>query len=225
MAIWHGIILLGGPGSGKGTQAAQLAAQLKVAHISTGDLFRENLKAETPLGKLAKHYMDKGELVPDQVTVDMVRERFKRPDCANGFILDGFPRTVAQADALNALLSEMGKRLTVVLNLRAGEQTLVSRLSSRWTCKVCGAVFPAFSKPPRLGCKQAVCDGELYQRADDNPETQRRRIQVYNQQTAPLEAYYAQRHLLAEIDGEQAIETVRQAIVQSVEKTGMVVSA
>ena len=217
---WRGIILLGGPGSGKGTQAVRLAQKLALAHISTGDLFRENLKQETPLGKLAKTYMDRGELVPDEVTVNMVRERLKRPDCDNGFILDGFPRTIAQADAFNQVLAAMQQSLTAVLNLQVAPEVLVDRLSRRWTCKSCGAVFPEFSKPPRQGCKKESCDGELYQRPDDNPETQRNRIRVYNEQTAPLEAYYARQGVLIEIDGEGSVEHVSLLIEKAVECVG-----
>ncbi len=213
---WRGIILLGGPGSGKGTQAALLAQRLGIAHISTGDLFRQNIRMETPLGKLARTYMEKGELVPDEVTVGMVRERLKQPDCANGFILDGFPRTIAQADALNQVLADMRQALTAVLNLQVAPEVLIDRLSRRWTCKSCGAVFPEFSLPPRPGCKKDVCDGELYQRPDDRPETQRHRIEVYREQTAPLEAYYAERGMLIEIDGENSVERVHQLIVDAV---------
>jgi adenylate kinase len=215
---WHGIILLGGPGSGKGTQAVRLAEKLGVAHISTGDLFRENLRLATPLGQLAKQYMDKGELVPDQVTVDMVRDRFGRPDCAGGFILDGFPRTIAQADALNEVLAETGRQLTAVLCLRVRDEVLVDRLSRRWTCRSCGAVFPEFSAPPRRGCKKDVCDGELYQRPDDTPETQKRRIEVYNKQTAPLERYYTDLCLLIEINGERPVDAVYESAVAAVEQ-------
>ncbi|MCS7061828.1 MAG: adenylate kinase [Anaerolineae bacterium] len=213
---WRGIILLGGPGSGKGTQAVLLAQKLGIAHISTGDLFRENIRMGTELGKVAKTYIEKGELVPDEVTVRMVRERVNRPDCTNGFILDGFPRTVAQADALNQVLAEMHRSLTAVLNLQVAPDVLLERLSRRWTCKACGAVFPEFSAPPRAGCKKEVCDGELYQRPDDKPETQRHRIEVYREQTAPLEAYYAERGLLVEIDGENSIERVHQLILDAV---------
>lgn len=213
---WRGIVMLGGPGSGKGTQAALLAQELGVPHISTGDLFRENIKKGTPLGALAKTYIDKGELVPDEVTVSMVRERISRPDCANGFILDGFPRTIAQADALDKALAENHQALTAVLNLQVSPQVLIDRLSRRWTCKSCGAVFPEFSAPPRPGCKKEHCDGELYQRPDDRPETQRHRIEVYREQTAPLEAYYLERGLLVDIDGENSVDEVHQLIVSAV---------
>ena len=208
--------MLGGPGSGKGTQATLLAQELGVPHISTGDLFRENIKMETPLGKLARAYMEKGELVPDEVTVSMVRERLSRPDCANGFILDGFPRTIAQAEALNQALADAQRSLSAVLNLQVSPEVLIDRLSRRWTCKACGAVFSEFSNPPRAGCKKELCDGELYQRPDDQPETQRNRIRVYREQTAPLEAYYAEQGILIEIDGENSIERVHRLIVDAV---------
>lgn len=208
--------MLGGPGSGKGTQATLLAQELGVPHISTGDLFRENIKLETPLGKLARTYVEKGELVPDEVTVGMVRERLSHPDCANGFILDGFPRTVAQAEALNQVLADAQRSLSAVLNLQVSPEVLIDRLSRRWTCKACGAVFSEFSNPPRAGCKKELCDGELYQRPDDQPETQRNRIRVYREQTAPLEAYYAEQGILIEIDGENSIERVHHLIVDAV---------
>ncbi|MGQ9814601.1 MAG: adenylate kinase [Candidatus Roseilinea sp.] len=215
-SCWRGIVMLGGPGSGKGTQAALLARELGVPHISTGDLFRENIRMGTDLGKIAKSHMDKGELVPDDLTVSMVRERLSRPDCANGFILDGFPRTIAQAEALNRVLADMHRTLTAALNLQVSPEVLIDRLSRRWTCKACGAVFPEFSNPPRAGCRKELCDGELYQRPDDKPETQRNRIRVYREQTAPLEAYYAECNLLIEIDGENSVERVHQLIVDAV---------
>jgi adenylate kinase len=218
---WNGIVLLGAPGSGKGTQAVTLALALGIPHISTGDLFRENLKKQTPLGKLAKGYMDCGELVPDEVTVAMVKERLQETDCANGFILDGFPRTVPQADALNRVLAGMGKSITVAPYLRVRDSVLLERLSNRWTCRACGAVFPAFAPIPgpgqkRDGCKKDVCDGELYRRPDDSPETQQRRIKVYGEQTAPLIEYYTQRGLLAEINGEQGVDAVQAALHEQV---------
>jgi adenylate kinase len=214
--IWHGIVLLGGPGSGKGTQAAGLAATLNVAHISTGDLFRSNLKQGTDLGKLAKGYMDRGELVPDEVTVAMVRERLKEPDCANGFILDGFPRTIPQAEALDKVLADMGKRVTIVPVFKVRDSVLLERLSNRWTCRACGAVFNKFSQPPREGCKKDVCDGELYRRPDDEPETQKNRIRVYNEQTAPLIDFYSRRGLTVKINGEQDVDRVREDLLAKV---------
>ena len=205
--------------------AVLLAHELDVADVSTGDLFRENLKLETPLGKLAKTYMDKGELVPDEVTVNMVRERFKRPDCDNGFILDGFPRTIAQAEALNQVLAEMDQTLSAVLNLQVAPEVLVDRLSRRWTCKSCGAVFPEFSKPPRKGCKKDACDGELYQRPDDNPATQRNRIRVYRGPECPPSTVCHKKGMLIEIDGENSVETVHQLIVNAVDCAGLTAQA
>jgi adenylate kinase len=213
--------MLGAPGSGKGTQAVTLAQALGIPHISTGDLFRENLKKQTPLGKIAKGYMDCGELVPDEITVGMVKERLREPDCEYGFILDGFPRTVPQADALNKVLAGMGKSITVAPYLRVRDSVLLERLSNRWTCRSCGAVFPAFSAIPgpgqkREGCKKDVCDSELYRRPDDSPETQQRRIQVYGEQTAPLIEYYTQRGLLAELNGEQGVDAVQATLREQV---------
>ncbi len=213
---WRGIILLGGPGSGKGTQAAALAEALKIAHISTGELFRNHLKQGTKLGILAKGYMENGELVPDEVTVAMVRERLSEPDCAGGCILDGFPRTIAQAEALDMALADMNRQVMVVPLLVVRDGVLLERLSNRWTCRACGAVFSQFSRPPREGCKKDECDGELYRRPDDEPETQRNRIRVYSEQTEPLINYYQQRGLLVRIDGEQDVEHVREGLLAKV---------
>ena len=212
----YGIVLLGAPGAGKGTQAVLLAQDLGIAHISSGDLFRDNIRRQSDLGKLAQQYIDRGALVPDQVTIEMVRDRLARSDCANGFILDGFPRTIPQADALDALLAELGRCITVVPYIRVRERMLMERLSHRWTCKDCGAVFSYESLPPREGCKKTVCTGELYQRSDDNPETQVRRIHVYEAQTAPLVGYYSERGLLVEANGEHTIEFVHHALKQLV---------
>ncbi len=210
------IVLLGGPGAGKGTQAKMLAQELGIPQVSTGDLFREHLSGNTELGKLAKGYMDRGELVPDQVTVDMVRERFDRPDCANGALLDGFPRTVGQAQGLAELLEEKGAELAVVPYINADSEVLLRRLAGRWTCRQCGAMYHAIFGPSR---KAGVCDqcgGELYQREDDTPETQRRRMEVYSEQTAPLIEWYWSKGLLVEIDGEQTIEQVRDELLAAV---------
>ncbi len=202
------IVLLGPPGVGKGTQAKIIAERMGLPHISSGDLFRENIKNETDLGKLAQSFINKGELVPDDVTIGMIRERLSRPDCAGGALLDGFPRTTVQAEALDGLLAEFGGRVDYVPYITAGEATLVERLSGRWTCRAQGHVFHEKHNPPR---QPGVCDFDgspLYQRDDDRAETVVRRIQVYFEQTAPLIAYYRQRGRLREIDGAQPIEKV-----------------
>lgn len=208
------LVLLGGPGAGKGTQAERLSKALGIPQVSTGDLFRENLKNETELGLLAKGYMERGELVPDEVTVGMVRERLARPDASRGVILDGFPRTIAQAEALEALLAELGHRLAVVPNIQVPEDVLLARLAGRWTCRRCGAMYHRLFSPPQ---KDGVCDkcgGELYQRPDDTPETQKHRIAVYLDQTAPLIDYYREKGLLAEVDGRPGIDQIQAELLQ-----------
>jgi adenylate kinase len=210
------LVLLGGPGAGKGTQAERLSKSLGIPQISTGDLFRENLKQETELGLLAKGYMDRGELVPDEVTVGMVRERLSRPDCARGAILDGFPRTVAQAEALEGLLADMGGKLSAVPYVKVPEEVLLARLAGRWTCRQCGAMYHELFSPPK---KAGICDrcgGELYQRPDDTPETQRHRIEVYFEQTAPLIDYYRDQGVLVEIDGRPGIEEIQAELLHVV---------
>jgi adenylate kinase len=202
------VVLLGGPGAGKGTQAKNLVRELGIPQISTGDLFRENLKNETELGKLARTYMDRGELVPDEVTVEMVRERFSRPDCAHGALLDGFPRTIPQAEGLDALLAEKNKQLLAVPYIKVSPEVLLQRLAGRWTCRQCGAMYHAVFSPSETSGLCDKCGGELYQRADDAPETQQRRIDIYFEQTAPLINWYQEKSLLVEIDGEGSIESV-----------------
>ena len=208
------VVLLGGPGAGKGTQAERLSAVLGIPHVSTGDLFRENLKAETPLGLLAKGFMERGELVPDEVTVGMARERLSRPDCAQGAILDGFPRTVAQAQALERMLSDLGTTLSVVPYIQVPEQVLLERLAGRWTCRACGAMYHQLFSPPQVAGTCDRCGGGLYQRADDTPETQSRRIEVYFSQTAPLIEHFRGQGLLAEVDGLAGIERVQAALLE-----------
>ena len=202
------IVLLGPPGVGKGTQAKVIAEKTGLPHISSGDLFRENIKNTTELGKLAQSFMNKGELVPDDVTIGMIRDRLARPDCKEGALLDGFPRTVVQAEALEKLLAEFGGKINFVPYITASEAVLMERLSGRWTCKTQGHVFHEKYNPPQ---KNGVCDvdgSELYQRDDDKAETVTRRIQVYFAQTAPLIAYFRERGVLSEIDGAQQIEKV-----------------
>ena len=202
------IVLLGPPGVGKGTQAKNIAESTGLPHISSGDLFRENIKNASELGKLAQSFMNKGELVPDDVTIAMIRDRLSRPDCKGGALLDGFPRTTVQAEALEKLLAEFGGRVNYVPYIAASETVLVERLSGRWTCKEQGHVFHEKYNPPK---KPGVCDMDgslLYQRDDDKAETVTRRIQVYFAQTAPLIAYYRERGLLSEIDGARPIDQV-----------------
>ncbi len=211
MALY--LVLLGGPGAGKGTQAERLSQALGIPQVSTGDLFRENLKKETPLGLLARGYMERGELVPDEVTVGMVRERLAQPDCVGGAIFDGFPRTVAQAEALEALLAEMGNRLAVVPYIKVPEDVLLARLAGRWTCKACGAMYHQIFSPPQQAGVCDKCGGELYQRADDTAETQKHRIQVYFEQTAPLIDYYREKGLLVEVDGRRGIDEIQAELL------------
>jgi len=202
------IVLLGPPGVGKGTQAKIIAETTGLPHISSGDLFRENNKNATELGRLALSYMNRGELVPDDVTIGMIRDRLSRPDCKDGALLDGFPRTTVQAEALGKLLAEFGGQVSIVPYITSSAAILVERLSGRWTCKAQGHIFHEKYNPPK---KPGVCDldgSELYQREDDKAETVTRRIQVYFAQTAPLIAYYREQGLLAEIDGSRPIEKV-----------------
>ena len=211
------IVMLGRPGAGKGTQAKKLAQELGLVHVSTGDLFRENLKNETELGKLAQTYMNAGELVPDDVTVRMVEDRFSRPDCAKGAVLDGFPRTPAQAQALDELLKKFDNQVKVVPYIKVPDDVLVERLSGRWMSQS-GRVYHEKYNPPKVKWIDDVDGTPLYQREDDKPETVRHRIEVYNEQTAPLINYYQDKGLLAEIDGTQAIESVFADLMKAVEK-------
>lgn len=208
------IVMLGPPGVGKGTQAKILAQQTGLVHVSSGDLFRENLAQQSELGKLAKSYMDRGELVPDDVTIQMIRQRLGRPDCQGGAILDGFPRTPVQAEALEALLAERGGRVDVVPFITAPLEILVERLGGRWTCRAQGHIYHEKFNPPRQPGRCDVDGSELYQRDDDRAETVQRRIQVYLEQTAPLVEYYRQRGKLVEVDGTQPIEVVTAQLLR-----------
>ncbi|HAL16688.1 MAG TPA: adenylate kinase [Anaerolineaceae bacterium] len=211
------IVLLGPPGAGKGTQAEVLSEKTGLAHISSGDIFRENLKAQTELGKLAQGFMNRGELVPDDVTIAMIRERLSRPDCKAGAILDGFPRTPAQAQALSEMLAQLDGKVVSVPYISVPPAVLIERLSGRWTCRAQGHIYHSQFHPP---VKAGVCDedgSELYQREDDQPATVERRIRVYLDQTTPLIDHYRQAGLLVEIDGTQSIEQVTSALLTAVE--------
>ena len=202
------IVLLGPPASGKGTQAARLKEMLDLPHVASGDLFRENLKNETELGQKAKVYMDRGELVPDDVTIAMVMERLSRPDCADGALLDGFPRTIAQAEALDQALAQQGHEISIVPYVAVPDEVLIERVSGRRLCRLCGESYHVRFNPPK---QPGVCDkdgGELYQRDDDKPETVRKRLQVYWEQTSPLIETYRDRGVLVEVDGDQPIDDV-----------------
>jgi adenylate kinase len=210
------IILLGPPGAGKGTQAGIISKEFGLVHVSSGDLFRENLKNQTELGKLAKGYMDRGALVPDDVTIAMVKDRIARPDCAKGVLLDGFPRTPAQAEALDVMLATLDSKVNCVPYISVPAEVLVERLSGRWTCPTCGKVYHQKFNPPAEAGK---CDAEgsmLYQRDDDKPATVENRIKVYVVQTAPLIAYYRGKGLLAEVDGTLSIDVVGQLMLNAV---------
>jgi adenylate kinase len=207
------IVLLGPPGAGKGTQAEMISDVLDLPHISSGDIFRENTKNQTELGKLADRYIARGELVPDDVTIGMIRERLSRQDCEKGAILDGFPRTPSQAEALDEMLIEFNGRVDVVPFISVPDDELVKRLSDRWTCRAEGHVFHEIYNPPK---KEGICDfdgSELYQRIDDKPATVERRIHVYKENTRPLVEYYRSHQVLKEIDGTQSIELVTRDIL------------
>lgn len=213
------VVLLGPPASGKGTQAARLREALSLPHVASGDLFRENLKNETELGLKAKSYMDRGELVPDDVTIAMVMDRLSRPDCAGGALLDGFPRTIAQAEALDRELAARGHKIGIVPNIVVPDDVLVERVSGRRLCRSCGESYHVRFNPPK---QPGVCDkdgGELYQRDDDNAETVRQRLKVYWEQTSPLIDYYRGQGVLVEINGDQSIDAVwadlRTAVVDA----------
>ena len=209
------ILLMGPPGAGKGTQAAKLVEQFTIPHISTGDMFRAAVKEGTPLGKQAKEFMDAGQLVPDSVTIGIVKERLAKPDCKEGFILDGFPRTTEQAEALDRTLQEVGIKLDRVINIIVPDEVLVSRMTGRRICRSCGATYHIEFNPSSKGATCDKCGGELYQRDDDREETVTKRLAVYQAQTRPLIEYYQDKGLYTEIDGQQDIDKVMADIVNS----------
>ena len=214
------VVLVGPPGAGKGTQAQYIAKHLSVPKISTGDIFRDNVSHGTDLGKTAREYMDAGELVPDSVTIDMVRERLHEDDAAKGFLLDGFPRTVPQAEELNAMLAEIGARLDVVLELVVDDDEVIRRLSGRRTCSDCGTVWHVDFDPPTEEGVCDRCDGRLFQRDDDLPDTVANRLQVYAAQTAPLVAFYAERGILVGLDATGPVDDVTERAVSSLRPFG-----
>ena len=209
-------VLLGPPGAGKGTQAVKLVEKYEIPHISTGDIFRKNIKEGTELGKKAQEYMNAGALVPDELVVDLVKDRLQQDDCKNGFLLDGFPRTIFQAEKLDEFLSESNQKMDIVINLRVEKEALIKRLTGRRVCKDCGASYHIVNIPPK---KEGVCDicgGELIQRKDDNIETVENRINVYEEQTAPLIGYYKEAGSLVDFDGEASLDEIFDAIVQAI---------
>jgi adenylate kinase len=212
------VIFLGAPGAGKGTQAAEVAKSLKLAHIATGDMFREAQKKGTALGTKAKEYMEKGQLVPDEITVAMLLERIAAPDCHAGVIFDGFPRTLAQAEALDGALAKQGKAIDRVVYIKVAEEELLTRLGGRWICRQCQTPYHEVSSPPKVKGKCDKCSGELYQRDDDKPATVKERLKVYFAQTAPLIDYYKKAGKLAEVNGVGSVDGVRKAILGVLKK-------
>jgi adenylate kinase len=208
------IVMLGAPGAGKGTQSEVLKEQLNLIHISSGDLLRDNIKRDTPLGRVAQGYMSKGELVPDRVVIDMIVERLSAPDAEHGVLLDGFPRTLPQAEALDDALELRGKRVNAALYINVPTEVLLDRLAGRLTCRNCGAVYHEKFNPPKVPGVCDVCGGELYQRDDDRRETAIKRLQVYFEQTTPIIEYYRKRKILCEVNGDQPIEKVTHDLLE-----------
>lgn len=217
--IWNGenvmkIIMLGAPGAGKGTQAKKIAAKYAIPHISTGDIFRANIKNNTELGQKAKTYMDKGELVPDELVVDLIMDRFKEADCANGYVLDGFPRTIPQAEALDKALSANGESVDYAINVEVPDENIINRMSGRRACVGCGATYHIQFNPTKVEGICDACGEKLILRDDDKPETVKNRLSVYHEQTQPLIEYYSGKGVLKEVDGTQPMDDVFAAIVK-----------
>jgi len=211
------LVLLGAPGAGKGTQAKMLAGKYGILHISTGDILRENVSSNTELGQKAKEYMDKGELVPDSLLIDIIRDRLSRPDTDNGFLLDGYPRTIPQAEALDDIFGQLGKRLDIVIDIEVPDKELVARLAGRRMCK-CGASYHVTFNPPKEDGICDVCGGELYQRDDDTESSVKTRLVAYYNQTHPLIDYYTGKGLLRTVSGTGGIEDISTEIIVVIDK-------
>lgn len=211
------LMLLGAPGAGKGTQGKQIEKKYKIPQVSTGDILRAALRDWTPLGRQAKSYMDKGELVPDNIMINLIRERLQKDDCKNGFILDGFPRSIPQAEALAKLLTELDSPLDSVISIEVPEEKIVNRLKSRRICRKCGKDFNLITNPPPADMKCPVCKGEIFQRNDDKEETIRNRLTVYDKETAPLITYYSGKKILRTVDGHNEPEMVYNSIIALLE--------
>lgn len=207
------IIMLGAPGAGKGTQAKKIAAKYSIPHISTGDIFRANIKNNTELGQKAKTYMDKGELVPDELVVDLIMDRFKESDCANGYVLDGFPRTIPQAEALDKALTANNEAIDYAINVEVPDENIINRMSGRRACVGCGATYHIEFNPTKVEGVCDACGEKLILRDDDKPETVKNRLSVYHEQTQPLIDYYSKKNVLKEVDGTKEMEDVFAAIV------------
>lgn len=212
------VIFLGPPGAGKGTQAAKIREKYVVAHISTGDILRANVKEGTELGRKAKEFMNAGKLVPDTVIIDMMRDRLQEPDCANGFILDGFPRTVPQAEALDRLLGDLELKLDASILFNVDDEIVVERLSGRRMCRQCGTIYHATFHPTKVEGVCDACGGEIYQRDDDREEVIRNRLSVYHDQTAPLIDYYREKGLLKDVDASGSSDAVLEVLESSCSK-------
>ncbi len=206
------IIMLGAPGAGKGTQAKKIAEKYQIPHISTGDIFRANIKNGTELGKKAKSYMDQGQLVPDELTVDLLMDRVKNEDCKNGYVLDGFPRTIPQAEALEDALNKTGDKIDYAINVDVPDENIINRMSGRRACVKCGATYHLVHIPPKTENICDNCGSELILRDDDKPETVKNRLGVYHDQTQPLIDFYTEKGILKEVDGTQKMEDVFEAI-------------
>jgi adenylate kinase len=212
------VVFLGAPGAGKGTQAAEVAKELKLAHIATGDMFREAQKKGTKLALEAKTYMDRGMLVPDEITIKMVQERISAPDCVHGVIFDGFPRNIAQAQALDKAMAEQSKAIDKVVYIKVSEEELLKRLGGRWICRQCQTPYHEVASPPKIKGKCDKCSGELYQRSDDVPTTIKERLKVFFAQTAPLIDYYTKTGKLVEVNGEGGMDQIKQRILKAIAK-------